>query len=56
MEDSGAQVRAQEHNFWTCKFGMYAGGCRCRIRGGDNECYLEKEDGVCGLYEKEDEL
>lgn len=50
------EAQEQERSFWTCKFGMFASGCRCKLRTGDNECYLEKEDGVCGLYEKEEDI
>ena len=41
----------KEPSFWDCKYGIFAGGCRCKLRDGDNECMVEK-GGVCGYYEE----
>ena len=51
MEDSGAQTKS----FYTCKNALFAGGCRCKVLGGANECLLEKNQEICPYYEQEDE-
>lgn len=51
MEDSGAQTKS----FYTCKNALFAGGCRCKVLGGDNECLLEKNQEICPYYEQENE-
>lgn len=44
----------ESKSFWNCKNGFFAGGCRCRVLGGDNICLLELNDNdICPYYEKE---
>lgn len=54
MDTKTKEMKAKEPDFWTCKYGYFAGGCRCRLRGGDNLCNVEL-GGACPDYE-EDEL
>lgn len=53
QENNKKKVR-ETKSFWDCKNGLYAGGCRCRVLGGDNICLLElNDDNICPYFEKD---
>lgn len=43
QQENNKKVR-ESKSFWDCKNGLYAGGCRCRVLGGDSICLLELND------------
>ena len=53
QQENNKKVR-ESKSFWDCKNGLYAGGCRCRVLGGDNICLLElNDDDICPYFEKD---
>nr|DAH69493.1 MAG TPA: hypothetical protein [Caudoviricetes sp.] len=53
LQENNKKVR-ESKSFWNCKNGFFAGGCRCRVLGGDNICLLElNEDDICPYFEKD---
>lgn len=40
-----------ENDFWNCKYGFYAGTCRCKCMEGE-ECLLVKGAENCANFEK----